>query len=234
MRVVIAHAAWAPERVASLARLRSRLYGDAEVSRSSRPEHSQVWERRVWESIERGGEPVVKLEDAVDVCPGFLEACEVVAELARGESVSLHLQAPEAATVPGHWTRCYWLSGSACIVTPELARSVLDYASSLPWHVVSQWPWDNLTMHWAYRNRHPFLACLPSLARRDTSVPSTTPGCDDHPHRVPPICAAESDRIPDPAWWGPPDRAPLVQNPWRSLEDLERNAAEIARGEIAR
>jgi hypothetical protein len=226
MKVCIATAPWAPGRKEALAKLVRQLDPIKPVIfESKRREHSSIWERRVWEWIEDQSEPVIKLEDAISVAPDFVEICEAIASQAPGEAVSLHNQCPEslpASRLGFRWVKTYWLSGSAMILPPKIAHDVLDYAAEMPWATASAIPWDNTTMHFAWRAQHPWLAVLPALACRDVGVSSTTPGADQHDNRQPFVLWKSFIHSPmkDPKFWVKPDEVPFINNPWASPDWL--------------
>jgi len=229
MKVVIAHAPFFKGRPESLRVLLEQLGHDADVTviTTRRNEHPSMWEHRVWEWVEDQNETVIQLEDDVRVEPGFVEACAVVASCAPGEAVSIHLQVPTAVPLAeaGHrWARVYWLSGPAKILPPRVAFEVLDFNASIGHRVSSRMNWDNTTAHWAWSRQKPFLACLPSLAMHDVSVPSTI-GYDNHPNRIATVArgSVPGARVDDPAWWGSPEDAPLLNPHWPSFGWLERS-----------
>ncbi len=219
MRVAIAHAAWAPGRTESLARLRSELQDVPAIFRSEVREPAVVWARRVWEWVADQAGPVAVLNDDVHVCPRFLDAASSVADAALAELVSLHVQAPGAAPIAaagGRWARCYWLTGPAYLLWPETARSLLDFWAALPWSVASSINEDNVAIAWAWQHQRPILHTLPALTCHDTAVPSSL-GYDDHPHRVPSVPWTDAH---DLARWPSPEDAPLVDNPWCSASHM--------------
>jgi hypothetical protein len=226
MRVCIATAPWAPGRREALATLVRQLDPIVpHVFESRRREHSSIWERRVWEWIEAQDEPVIKLEDAISVSPNLVQICSAIARQAPGEAVSLHNQCPESlpASRAGHrWVKTYWLSGSAMILPPQVARNILDYVAELPWVTASALPWDNITMHYAWKVQKPWLAVLPALACRDVGVPSTTTGADEHVNRQPHVqwTSFGDANLASPDFWTKPVDVPLIANPWASPEWL--------------
>lgn len=221
MRIAISHAPWADGRPASLARLIDQLDTCMPIHtlESVRREHPSVFGTRLWTFVEGfDGEPVICLEDDVQVPPGFVEACEAAFDAGGGESLSLHLQAPglsELTARGARWARCYWLSTVACILTPEDAASLLDFAAAIPWRTRSAIAHDNVAIHWAWSRQRPFLATIPCLATHDESVPSTL-GYDGHPHRGPGVVLAPGSVAPID--WPSPDGAEYVANPWASPE----------------
>ena len=228
MRYVITHAAFAPERRESLVRMRERLprQGDAvTVLRSDVREHPAQWAQRLWQWVAWQDEPVVCLEDDVILPDGFHEMCEAVLRASGGKAcVSLHLQAPGTVDVQfQRWCRSYWLSTVACIMTPDDARSLVEYSCALPWNVLARMNHDNIAIWWAWERQQPFLATIPGLCKHNSAIPSTF-GYDKHPNRVPHVglWAQEGMRPTDPDWWGAvPGCPPHVNNPWAQPHVLE-------------
>lgn len=233
MKYVVTHAAFAAERRTSLGRMLPHLPVDTTVLQSRHKEHPAQWAQRLWEFVSLCTEPVVCLEDDVLLPGDFTAMCAAVWEASGGkECVSLHLQAPGTADIQfqHRWCRSYWLSTVACIMTPDAARELVEYCEKLPWPVLARVNHDNLAIWWAWARQKPFLATIPGLCLHDNAIPSTF-GYDGHTNRQPHVTLeTRTDLRPtDPTWWGSPDAAPHVENPWaapRALESVRRALAD--------
>jgi hypothetical protein len=214
MKVAIAHAQFVPERIASVQRLHAQLNDPSSLTTfvSVRREPCWEWTRRIWEYVAASSEPVVCLDDDVQVGPDFHAEVAAVSAAAPGELVSLHVQAPGAGAVEGRWCRSYWLTGPAYLLPPHVARELLDFWDSLPWEVAARLNNDNVAIHHAWARQKPILTTLPALAMHDVTVPSSL-GYDAHPFRVPSVQRKEGVDLTAP-WPVPGDAVPVVENPW--------------------
>ena len=227
--VMVAHAKWAPERHATLERLHPHLGPYANIVASKRREPAYVWARRLWTLAACTSMPVVCLNDDVEVCPGFLDACDALVKAAPDEIISLHVQAPGAVDVAAsgaRWARSYWLTGPAYILPPGVAGQLLEFWDGLPFEIATRLNEDNVAIHWAWANQRPILQCLPALARHDVTVPSSL-GYDAHPHRSPAVdwvswdlerSGAPYEGLQD--WPAPVAPIHYVENPWASAATL--------------
>ena len=231
MRVLVAHAAWMPERAATLGRLCGQLGASAQVLASERREPAYLWARGLWHEAAARSGPVVLLNDDVEVCPDFLDACDALATAAPGEIISLHCQAPGAVDVAAsgaRWARSYWLTGPAYLLPSGMAATLLDFWDALPFEIATRLNEDNVAIHWAWANQRPILQCLPALARHDVTVPSSL-GYDAHPHRSPAVdwvswdlerSGAPYEGLQD--WPAPVAPIHYVENPWAPAAALMR------------
>ena len=219
--VCIAHAAWMPERAATLARLLEQV-PSAHVLKSVRREHAATWARRAWEWVASQGEPVVILNDDVTVCPGFDEVIQAMIDAAPHRAISLHTSAPGAEELIGTaWARCYWYTGPGVLLWPEHAQSLLDYWARLP-HAFGPNE-DNIAIQWAWDRQQPFWNCIPAVVRHDVETKSSL-GYDHHPLRssnvdweaYPEECLTEPDY-----WLSGVVEPPFIENPWATAASLE-------------
>ena len=227
MKFAIAHAAWAPGRAESLARLVEQLGEDVLVSVSTGPEHASVWARRIWEWAGRQDEHVCILNDDVLAHPELRRICEAMIEAVPDECISLHtniLGAVAESMLGHHWVRCYWYTGPAVIIPPARMRSLLAWVYRTPWYFLSRNNEDNCAIHWAWEEQRPFYCAIPAPVHHDTSVRSTL-GYDDHAYRVPLVPWGDPRwahaRLTDPAWWRVESPPPAVPNPWMPVAKLD-------------
>jgi hypothetical protein len=227
VKIIVAHAAWIPERRESLRRLLGQLGEDVTVSASQGPEHASVWGRRAWEWAARQDEHVLLLNDDVLVHPELRRICEAMIEAVPDECLSLHtnvMGAAAEAMFGHHWCRCYWYTGPAVILPPARVKSLLAWIYRAPWAYLSRTNEDNAAIQWAWGEQRPFWCAIPAPVVHDTAVRSTL-GYDDHAWRVPsvPWTAHEfaGARLTDPAWWRVESPPPCVPNPWAPAEKLE-------------
>ena len=224
MKFAVSHAAWHPERGATLARLVKQLSeqgADIHVSVSARCEHAAVWATRLWEYAAFVEEPTVCLNDDVIISPDFVATCEAIAEAAPDEAVSLHTQVPGAELVKGPWVRCYWLTGPAYMLPQGVARSMLDWPA--PWEFLSRINEDNRAIHWAWERQRPFYSVTTAPCIHDVETSSTL-GYDGHPNRLPRVTWKDRPGIDmtDPSYWAVDEDPPHLANPWMPAEYLER------------
>jgi len=206
--VVIAHAAFDPDRAAPLARLVAQLEAQGVspvIFKSEVREHARIWAMRVWRNVAALGSPdapddaqstpVVILNDDVEVPDEFVEAiCEVV-RVARAHAdaygqrsvapISLHVQHPAARELGQRgeaFARSYSYTGPGVVLTPALARSLVEWADAHPdaWRTQNE---DGVANAWAWDRQIPFLTTIPALVKHDTRVPSTL-GYDGHAMRT--------------------------------------------------
>jgi hypothetical protein len=222
MKIIIAHAAWFPERKRTLGRLIEQL-GDVTVIGSRRREHASVWAHRAWEVAEEMDEDTAILNDDVLVCDKFVQVCEAMVAAAPGRVLSLHTSVPDAATCADSWIRCYWLTGPGYILPKGVAAQLLDYAAALPWQFVRQWNEDNVAIQWAWERQEPFWSSIPAVVSHDTETKSTL-GYDNHKLRS--SCVPFSDSEADLTsvdYWKRGVEAPMfVENPWAPSAWLQR------------
>lgn len=222
MKILIAHAAWLPERRRTLGRLLEQV-PDAKVLSSKRQEHASVWARRAWEWCEGADDDVCILNDDVTVCPDFIAVLDAMVTSAPGKILSLHTSIPDAVLAQASWVRSYWLTGPAYVLPRGAAKQLLDYAARLPWLFVSRFNEDNLAIHYAWEKQEPFWSSIPAIVAHDTDTKSSL-GYDNHPMRNAsvPWTAYPDAKLTDPAYWQRGAEQPrYLDNPWMKTEYLE-------------
>ena len=232
MKFAISHAAWHPERGATLARLVKQLAdqgADIHVSVSARREHAAIWATRLWEYAAFVEEPTVCLNDDAILSDDFVGTCEAIAEAVPDEVVSLHTQVPGAELVKGPWVRCYWLTGPAYLLPQGAARSMLDWPA--PWEFLSRVNEDNRAIHWTWERQRPFYSVTVAPVVHDVETASTL-GYDGHPHRLPRVTWRDRPDLDltDPAYWKPKGEPPFIPNPWMPAETLEMVRLAVKEG----
>lgn len=249
IRFFIAHAAWVPERAATLARLLGQLESggastatpcttrSVEVLRSRRREHASTWATRLWERCAEHDGPSVCLNDDVILHPDFVRICAAMIEAVPDRVLSLHTNIPGAEAVHGSWVRCYWTTGPGYILPPGYAAGLLDYAASLPHDFTALINEDNLLIHYAYERGEPAWAAIPAPMVHDVATKSTL-GYDGHPNRTPTV---PWDGRPRPHildwpltssefWRTAGIDPPLLENPWMKEEKLALFKAALRDG----
>jgi len=224
MIYLVAHARWAPGRIASLSRLLEQLpAGRTEVFTSRQPEHACQWARRIYQRAVELGETVCILNDDVRITsPEDIEAC---AAAAPDECLSLCCTNPNVAVSTSvgllgySWARAYHYSGPGVVLPPGAAESLLAFTATLPWSLVSRTNEDNIANAWAWDRQRPFLYPLPSPVDHDATVASTL-GYDDHPNRTAVVFGQDDRR--------PPKDPPFVELQWAPTQAL-RYQREVTR-----
>jgi hypothetical protein len=232
MRYAIAHAAWADGRARGLKRLLGTLGRDAEIFRSEAPEHATVWAHRIWEWAASQHEPTCVLNDDIRLICDFPLILEAIASAIPDRNLSLHFQgqdAPRLARAGHRHLRAYDLTGPAYVLTPESARSMVEFWNANPaLQNKKDLNEDNVAAQWAWDKQQPFWAPLPSLVKHDVSIPSTL-GYDHHKDRQTSVAWDEPwwppgmlTQMSDPDYWRVPDghHVPLIENPWFSSRHL--------------
>ena len=225
MKILIAHAAWLPERKETLARLMRELEGaDVEVLSSRRPEHAAIWARRVWERAEDVKGPVCILNDDVFTCPEFVKVVDAVVEAAPARAISLHTSVPQAATTSGRWIRSYWYTGPGVILPEGRATELLEFWASLPWafNATAGHNEDVVAIHESWARQEPFWSTIPALVKHDVHTKSSL-GYDQAKLRSScvPWESFPDARLTDPVWWAEGVEAPpFVENPWLTTQKL--------------
>ena len=213
MNIVIAHCAWAPDRVEHLAKMLERI-PTAIVSASFVREHASVWFRRVLELA--GDEPFVMLSDDVEVCDDFHNVCEHLACTVPDRMISLHSTAPVAPSLimcGERWLESYWATGPGLIIPDP--KAILTWIDAMPRWLATGTNEDGLLNHYAFSRREPILHCLPAIVEHHTDIESTL-GYDHHALRQTTIFDA------DPAPWPVPERPLFVACPWMSERAMLR------------
>jgi hypothetical protein len=241
--VYIQHAVWVRERGPTLERLLADLDGRAVVLRSAVPEHSSVWARRAWDrALEDGTTHPVFLNDDVRVCPGFIKACDAIAEARPHDVISLHTTAPEAKEA-GAWLRSYWLTGPAYMVPRDALKSLCTFADEWAHYFQARVNEDNIAIIWAWSRQAPMWLAVPALAEHDVSTKSTL-GHDRHALRVPSVTWRDRPdaRVTRTDYWRAKD-APIIECAWfpsKQIQDVYQRRGQDpicafcseARGEI--
>ena len=232
MKVAIAHAGWLPDRKRTLSRMLEVLPEGAEILTSHRREHAAIWARRAWEWIAAQSEPVILLNDDLLLHPRIAPICETLyREVPEGTIISLHTQAPGAVDVARdghHWCRCYWYTGPAVILSPDVASSLLDWPA--PWEFIARLNEDNVAIYWMWANQRPAYSTIPALAIHDTRTQSTL-GYDDHPFRTPSVPPIDFGvDIEAPGYWKLDEPPPHVPNPWMPPAHMEYVRRVLAAG----
>lgn len=215
--IFVAHAAWAPGRRESLARLLEQVPG-AEVVTSTVREHASVWAPRLWRrayELTNPGEWATLLNDDVTIAPDH--AIEnMLATVSAGDvfGVSLATIQPEAGSAYAagkRWLLSYCATGPGYALRREIIPLLLDFhAKKLTDGMRAKMNEDEVLSHFAWSRQEPFLHCLPALVKHDVSVKSTL-GYDNHPGR---IASFLWDEHTDLAHWPTPSNVDYVSHPW--------------------
>jgi hypothetical protein len=231
----IAHAAWMPDRRASLERLLEKLPADTYVQKSETPEHSWGWARRLWtwaaEQDEREGvEATVLLNDDLEICDDFPNVVAAMVREVPGEILSLHAQGPaalELCRAGQPWARAYQLTGPAYVFQRGHARALLRYWNTTPdLQNAAEINEDNVASQWAWANQKPMWLALPAPVKHIAAIRSTL-GYDHHALRVTSVPWLEHPGVDlrDRARWRPRpsrDLTPWIENPWFRVGEMER------------
>lgn len=231
--IYIASAAgWAPERRASLERLRKQL-PFAHVLISDEKEHSTIWALRMYrKALADKVDQAFFLNDDITVPRNFLAICEALHEAEPNQVLSLATVCPEAQTARGPWLRSYLLSGPAYAYPRDDLADLLKFHEALPVDLRAKMNEDEVAAHHAWSRQKPIWQTIPSLALHDVEVPSTL-GYDHHPRRV-----AEALWTGDPdgiasleaaGYWRVDDEPPYVPHPWLP-ESVMRGTHRMLRG----
>ena len=221
--LAIAHASFAEGRPGSLLRLVEQIDKPddvhIEIFESPAPEHASTWAKRIYEYIAKHDKPVCILNDDVTVCPDFCKVLDSYEERLKDGPISLMVTNPDALTLyrEGHnWVRIYHYTGPGVILTPDHAKSLLEWTEKCPDEFKLRQNEDGCAVQWAWDRQVPFYAPLPSPIDHDAGIPSTL-GYDNHILRT----AA----VP----WGTEREElglgviviPFIENPWRNLAHIE-------------
>jgi hypothetical protein len=222
MKVAIAHAAFLPERGATLARLLEQLapQGGAEVLRSTKREHASTWARRLWEYADATKDDVICLNDDTEVSSELVAACKAMLPLPTSSMVSLHTVHPlsrSLAEAGQRFIKTYHLTGPAYLLRAGVAAELLEYMKQAPRAWIEKRNEDNWAIQFAFRQRRPIWGSIPALAVHDTTIPSSL-GYDNHPGRVSPVPWTDElfvdAELSDPAWWKPGGEVPFLETHW--------------------
>jgi hypothetical protein len=191
--VHVAHAAFLPERQATLKRLLKQLKPQGVrpvVHRSEIREHSSVWATRVYEACAaENAEAAIVLNDDVEVSPRLIMAVEDLLELKTSRMVSLHAVHPMCRSLAEAGLTAfatYHLTGPGYVLRRGVARELLAYYAALPKAWKAKVNEDNVAIQYAFRLREPIWNTIPALVLHDASVPSSL-GYEKHPQRVTPV-----------------------------------------------
>ena len=234
--VHIAHAAFLPERGASLARLIGQLRPQGVrpvVHRSETTEHASIWARRIYEAAAaENADGTIVLNDDVEVSPHLIEAVEGILDDKTSRMVSLHAVHPmcrSLAEAGRAWFATYHLTGPGYLLRRGAARELRDYYAAAPARWTSNVNEDNVAIQLAFRHREPIWNTIPALVLHDESLPSTL-GYEKHPMRVTPVPwmdpLFDPKEIRDPRRWLVTDPVPFLETHWTKRETLL--ATEIA------
>lgn len=207
MKYVIAHAAWADGRPASLDKLHYQIK-DAAVITSQKPEHASLWARRVWEHCATIDDDVCVLNDDVELCDDFASVLAAACEAIPDKTLALHCTAPVAESLRAagqHWLTSYWCTGPGYVLRKGQAASLLAFAGSLPPGMLWAGNEDLVIMRWAWYRQEPIWHMIPAPVKHRTDVPSTL-GYDHHPLRQTQVFGSNMD------WSG--GAALHVECPW--------------------
>jgi hypothetical protein len=222
--IMIAHAAFDVRRHAPLTRLLVALGGHPLVLASQERVHANVWATALWNAVARSkADTVVCLNDDVIPHPQLRQHVTTLAELLPDQVLSLHPQFPairDVAKAGGRLARCYWPTGPAMAMSPDFARELLEWLKTVPegWfgNDVNE---DGALASFLWSRQQPAWCAIPALVRHDTTVPSTLPGYDQHPHRTSPV---DWDDYP-PHWTREHvASAPYTPVPWISDDGLRK------------
>ena len=235
--VHIAHAAFLPERAATLDRLMSQLAGQRGqfvVHRSEQREHASVWATRVWAAAAaEDAEAAIILNDDVEVSPDLVAACRAMLAVKTSRMVSLHAVHPMARSLAEAGLRAfstYHLTGPAYMLRKGAAAELLAYFESAPKSWTSKVNEDNWAIQYAFRIREPIWNCIPALAKHDESIPSSL-GYDHHPGRVTQVDWRDPifEGI-DMLDWQPLYPVPFIETHWTSKGALTTTEIAVTLG----
>lgn len=186
MVTLIAHAAFATDRHASLARLLEQVPG-ATVVRSEVKEHSSTWALRLYRrahEIAKPGEWCTFLNDDVTIAPNH--EIELMLKFVDGDCVSLatvQKEARAAYDAGACFVASYSATGPGYSIKREALSELIEFYIKLTEGMRARMNEDEVMAHWAWSRQMPFWQCIPALVSHDTSVKSTL-GYDNHPMRV--------------------------------------------------
>lgn len=221
MKVYIAHAAWMPQRVATLERLLHQLASqraDVTVCRSETKEHASTWAVRMWkQAVDDGRSRAIFLNDDVEVSPDLIAAYE---SMPYDDAVSLHTQFPTVrylAELGERYVTSYWLSGPGYALSRSFCQGVLRWIENTPKAMMSGWNEDGWANLHAWSQRIPILHPIPALVKHDVQVPSSL-GYDNHPMRSPGIAWDDpmfyGHDLFSEAFWTPTGDPIFISCPW--------------------
>jgi glycosyltransferase involved in cell wall biosynthesis len=207
--VAVTHAAYRPERVACLERMRELLPNTPlVVFESKTPEPCSVWARRLWTWMAEQTRPVLVLQDDINLAPNFLAAVTALIKSAPGNFLNLHEQGPDVkrqADRGERWTASHYPTGPAYIVpNARVARSWLTL-----WDDNKILREDELIALWLQRSKTIAYGCLPALVQHRVDIPSTI-GNDTSPHRQTSVPWTDFPSVNLLEWPPPVSRSPLL------------------------
>jgi hypothetical protein len=236
--VHIAHAAFLPERAATLERLRQQLAPQTDrvhVYRSEKREHASVWATRMYGAAAvEDADAAIFLNDDVEVSSYLVTAVEAMIEQRTSRMISLHTVHPLArglAEAGQRWLSTYHVTGPGYVFRKGVARQVLDYYAAAPKGWTSKVNEDNVLIQFAFRHREPIWNSIPALVRHDVHVPSSL-GYDDHPGRVSAVPWTDElfagDVLGRPDYWASP--VAFVETHWTPTETLLTTEIAVSLG----
>lgn len=230
----IAHAAWLPERKATLERLLAQLEPQGIVPfvyRSEEREHSSVWATRMYSTAAPGKcDADIFLNDDIEVSGQLVAAVRAQFQSETSRIVSLHTVHPIArslAEAGERWMSTYHVTGPAYWFRRGVAAQVMRYYGECPKAWTSKANEDNVLISFMFRHREPVWNSLPGLVQHDTGVPSSL-GYENHPNRT--CCVPWNDKalyqslpphaLVDPEWWHPRADVPFLDTHWTQTKTL--------------
>ena len=234
--VHIAHAAFLPERAATLDRLYSQLAPQmgkrkAVVHRSEEREHASVWARRVYAAVAaENADAAIVLNDDVEISDELVAAATVMLEQPTSRIISLHCVHPMARSLAESgqkWLRTYHVSGPAYIMRKGAAAEAQRYYDETPQRWNGAVNEDTVLIQMMFRHREPVWNSLPALVTHDTAVPSSL-GYDNHAGRATAVAWHDRELWPEsatrdlssPEFWRPEGEIPFLPTHWTPDETL--------------
>lgn len=244
--VHIAHAAFLPERKATLERLLKQLAEQRGVShgfeprvhRSEKREHASVWATRVYRAIAaENPDAAIVLNDDVEVSPDLVASVRQMLRQPTSRMISLHASHPMArslAEAGQRWFATYHLTGPGYVVRKGGARELLDWGAAAPKAWFEKVNEDNVAIQWGFRNREPIWNAIPALVKHDESVPSSL-GYDQHAGRVTKVAWDEEifrgiDLRDEHTWDPPRGGVPFLETHWTDTATLLTEEIAISLG----
>lgn len=217
--IVVAHAAFLPERRATLERLRDQIGPGQYVSVSETREHASTWSERLYQvGVDTGAEFVCFLNDDVTVCPDFINVLTAMHAARPNDVLALHSTFPMAKMLTEarqRWYRSYWLTGPGYSMSMERLESLRSYIRRLPRWFVQSRNEDNVAMQWMWHEQRPAWHPLPAVVKHDVTVPSSL-GYDKHPLRQPTLTWEDMPgaTLATPEFWERAGTPILFECPW--------------------
>ncbi len=226
--IVVAHAAFLPERRATLQRLRNQIGPGQYVSVSETREHASTWSRRLYNvGASTSADFVCLLNDDVEVCPDFVRVLEAMHSVRPNDALALHTTFPMARDLDRacqRWFRSFWITGPAYSFPMARLKRLQDYVARAPRWFTESRNEDNIAMQWLWSEQTPAWHPIPAVVKHDVTVPSSL-GYDNHPLRQPTYTWEDtpSAELTTPSFWMPKGTPLLFECPWMPAEALEHN-----------